>query len=229
MLAASGWPKMPKTPHSSLNLSNMSFRPRCFERNTVRSPSTRRARPRRPARRSRLAPPTAMRSRLPPVCPITRAGTPRRRRALQHLAVTSRARPRRRRATPTRRTAPPRRSIAASRATLDAVDRHLGADAAGVEAALGERHRQAAVRAVVRRPDQPLVRPASRAAPAARARPSRSSAGGTPRTRPCTTFRYSLPPSSPRPSPSSTMTSPAAWKRRVDARGRRARAGRRRR
>ena len=29
------------------------------------------------------------------------------------------------------------------------------------------------------------------------------------------TFRYSLPPSSPRPSPSSTIASPAAWKRRL--------------
>ena len=39
---------------------------------------------------------------------------------------------------------------------------------------------------------------------------SRSSAGGTPLTSPWTTFRYSLPPSSPRFSPSRTIASPAS-------------------
>ena len=39
MLAASGWPKMPKTPHSSLNLSNMSSG-HTLRRNTARSRST---------------------------------------------------------------------------------------------------------------------------------------------------------------------------------------------
>ena len=44
---------------------------------------------------------------------------------------------------------------------------------------------------------------------------SRSSSGGMPRTMSWTTFRYSLPPNSPRPSPSSTMTSPDSWNLRL--------------
>ena len=57
--------------------------------------------------------------------------------------------------------------------------------------------------------DQQLLQRASR---------SRSSAGGTPRTMPCTTFRYSLPPSSPRLSPSRTIASPAVLERARHAR-----------
>ena len=46
--------------------------------------STRLARRRRPARRSTTRPPTAIRSRLPPVSPMTRAGTPAAAAAAEH-------------------------------------------------------------------------------------------------------------------------------------------------
>ena len=52
-------------------------------------------------------------------------------------------------------------SAAPCRATRTAVNRHVDADAARVEAALGQRHRQPAVRAVVRRPHAAARRPAS--------------------------------------------------------------------
>ena len=104
---------MPKTPHSSLNLSEH-VQPLCYalSRNVVRSPS--------PSARSasstrhvdrRSVPPTAIRSRLPPVRPMTRAGTPAAAARSSTLVDIARARPTRRRARPTRRTAPPRRSV----------------------------------------------------------------------------------------------------------------------
>ena len=56
MLAASGWPKMPKTPHSSLNLSIR----RSFFRNMTQSPPTTSARLPRPICRSSPRPPVAI-------------------------------------------------------------------------------------------------------------------------------------------------------------------------
>ena len=75
-MAASGWPKMPKTPHSSLNLSNMLFRPpACAKYRSIAVDHDPLGVVDRHDR-SRSAPPTAIRSRLPPVWPMTRAGTP---------------------------------------------------------------------------------------------------------------------------------------------------------
>ena len=117
-----------------------------------RSPSPRPARPRRPARRSPTRPPTAIRNAVaagPADDPRRHA---RRRRPLQHRRSASSA---------VDRHDDARRRFAEQRAPTS-IDRRrarrrpaststLGADAARVEAAFGERHRQAAVRAVVRR------------------------------------------------------------------------------
>ena len=146
MLAASGWPKMPKTPHSSLNLSMHALRRplttqatrfakyRSIAVDHTRSASLDRHVDSDVGRRRRSA------ARLPPVSPMTRAGTPAAAARCKHLGHVHRATPRRPRATPIRRTAPPPRSIrGVARHARRASMRHLGADAAGVEAALGER------------------------------------------------------------------------------------------
>ena len=213
MLAASGWPKMPKTPHSSLNLSNMLLRPHaCAKYRSIAVDHTRSASSTDRSIDDRAA------DRDPQ--PIA-AGLAdharrhvRRRRALAAPRVTSSGTTE----TTTRDADSPKSAAASFDARIardvDAVDRR-------------PRRRCRPCRSSTRRASPPGRRPSSRARieSAARRRAStssccsarsasRSSAGGTPRTRSCTTFRYSLPPSSPRPSPSSTMTSPAPWKRR---------------
>ena len=230
MFAASGWPKMPKTPHSSLNLSMVICAGSRFRRQIRCSIAVDQT-------RSASSTDTS-------IDDLTVDGDPqpvaagladhprrhaRRRRPLRAPPCTSSGD-----ADTTTRDADSPNSAAASFepaccADVDAVDRHLGADAAGVEAALGQRHGQAAVRAVVRRPHQPLVgqldeqilqRALARRdrAPAARRAPDRARAS-----------RYSLPPSSPRPSPSSTIDVAGRLEAPRRRRGRRARAGRRRR
>ena len=159
--------------------------------------------------------------------PDRRRRDTRRRRQRQQLGRSRSAPPTRRPATPTRRTASPRRRTPPAPAD-DRGDVDVDAERR-VEAALGERHRQAALGAVVRRPDQPAGRALDQQRAAAPPRASRSSAGGTPRTRPCITFRYSLPPSSSRLSPSRTTTSPAALERPPHDACRHPRSGRRRR
>ena len=160
----------------------------------------------------RLALRRQSRDAMPPVVPITRAGTPAaagaRRAAPRSFGRTDRHDDAR------RRLAEERCATAVAACSTRRSTRR--ADAAGVEAALGERHRDAAVGAVVGRAQQSAGRERRRPASAARASRARSSAGGSPRTRPCTTFRYSLPPSSPRSSPSRTIASPPPWNARVE-------------
>ena len=152
----------------------------------------------------RSAPPTAIRSRLPPVWPMTRAGTPAAAARCQHLGHVVR---RRRDDDARRRFAEQRGRVVHAR--IAATDRRVDRR---------PRRRCRRCRSSIRRASPPGRRPSSRAPTESAARPpastssacsarsaSRSSAGGTPRTRSCTTFRYSLPPSSPRPSPSSTI------------------------
>ena len=222
MFAASGWPKMPKTPHSSLNLSSMSGH--CSLHATRDAFEVRSIAVAHDAlglvdrhvdddarRRPRSA------ARLPPVSPMTRAGTPRRRRPLPA--------PRRRSsavAETTTRDADSPNSAAASLSR--GVARHVDARRSTTSAPMPPVSKQHSASVTARPPsEQSCADRMSRssrqrrpAAAAARARASRSSAGGTPRTRPCTTFRYSLPPSSPRPSPSRMTTSPVRWKRRAE-------------
>ena len=153
----------------------------------------------------RSSPATAIRSRLPPVWPMTRAGTPAAAACRSTAVDVARATT----DTTTREADSPNSAAAIvdarGRATLDRFDRRL-------------RRRCRRCRSSIRRASPPGRRPSSRAPSGSAARrrastssacsarsASRSSAGGTPRTRSCTTFRYSLPPSSPRPSPSSTI------------------------
>ena len=212
---------MPKTPHSSLNLSSMlvasiDVSARFVEASgrsleCARSPCpdplglVDRHVDRRPRRRRRSETRCRRSGRS------TRAGTPAAAARAQHVGSRRPARPRRRRATPTRRTAPRRRRARPAPPTTAApARRHVGADAAGVEAALGQRHREPAVGAVVRRPHQAVGRAASTSSCcSARSRVEIERRRRRRARRPCTTFRYSLPPSSPRSSPSRTMASPA--------------------
>ena len=225
---------MPKTPHSSLNLSSMSWRLHAtpFRRNTrldALDAQTRSAsstdRSIDDRRRS-----TAIRSRFPPVWPMTRAGTPAAAALLQHgrqlhPATTD---------TMTRDADSPNSAAAtftrASRATLDAVDRDLGA---------------------AYRPCRSSIRPARRRA---RRPSSRAPTGSAARSRACTssdcsarsaarssrrrhaahqivrsTFRYSLPPSSPRSVAEQHDGVAGLLEPSRRRRGRHARAGRRRR
>ena len=216
MLAASGWPKMPKTPHSSLNLSNMVFRPPAA-RNVDRSPLTRRVPPRPPTDRSTIAPATAIRSRLPPVWPMTRAGT--------FAAAAWRSTPVTCSGTTetTTRDADSPNSAAARLTAAWLATCTPSSETSAPMPVVSNAHsaivdRQPAVRAVVRRSHQPLRRRASPAAPAARAPHRDRAPGGMPRTRSCTTLRYSLPPNSPLPSPSSRIASPDSWNRRLTTR-----------
>ena len=89
------------------------------------------------------------------------------------------------------------------------------ADAAAVEAALGQRDGQAAFGAIVRRFDQAVADRGDDQLLQRPLRASRSSAGRLPATMPCRIARYSLPPSSPRLSPSSTTPAPACLNVRV--------------
>ena len=199
-LAASGWPKIPKTPHSSRNLSNI--RPFCALTTTqctgftqwpdgARSssldrPSTqialrlaaerlvdRRARPSTddPDAIAADAPDHVRRARRPP-----RQAPAARRRRLRLTDTTTRdadspnSVAMSRNAADRRRDTPPRR-----RRRRRPVSKQHSASVT----------REAAFGAVVRRPDEsrrPRPRPAAAAAPP---RAARSSAGGTPRIRPC--------------------------------------------
>ena len=95
-------------------------------------------------------------------------------------------------------------------ATAPTVELHLRADGVCVRhAALGERHREPALAAVVRRGQQPAPHAAARTVACSafsRRRVERAAAG----RRSCrgSTCSHSLPPSSPRVSPSTAMTSP---------------------
>ena len=180
-------------------------------------------------RRSTVSPPTAIRSRLPPVSPMTRAGTPRGGRALQHFASHPRASRRRPRATPTRRTAPP---------LVDAAVAGDGrAPSIDTSAPMPPVSKQHSASVTASPPSEQSCadrisrssasvdeqRPAARARPRDRVPAARRAPGRARR------FRYSLPPSSPRPSPSSTIDVAGCLEASRRRRDRRARAGRRRR
>ena len=166
MLAASGWPKMPKTPHSSLNLSIFTcggphLTACAFAADAVglgcddyllvkatplaaqtsaRSPSTSSF---ALADRQSIAPapPTAIRIAVPPTRPTSAAGTPAA-AARASTAVTLLRRGRHDDAR--RRFAEQRRRVVDRRVSghVDAADRRLDAGPVRVEAALGERHRR---------------------------------------------------------------------------------------
>ncbi len=234
MLAASGWPKMPKTPHSSLNLSSMLSMAAHAARPSERSrPGCRlhRASASSTAQVDRDASPsTAIRSRSP-AGPADDA----RRHAGAARRVAAPASRRSGATLTTTRDADSPKSAAASGSTppsptpTPAIDTSAPI-AAGVEAALGERHREPAVGAVVRRPDQPRVgqrRPAARCSARSRAR---SSAGGTPAHQTVHDLQVlAAAELAATLAEQHDRRRPAAWNRRVDARDRRARAGRRRR
>ena len=231
MLAASGWPKMPKTPHSSLNLSNMGLMPPA-SRNIVHRVRPRALRVgdwRRVDRRCCSAhrqsaidspPVRADHSSPVPRPPSRAASTP------STACCATEITPRRGFAKERRRTV--RSSALAAPPSTASID-DVRADAAGVESAFRERHREAAVGAIVRRAHQ-TARPRAATSSVCSARSRlQVERRRPPCTRPCATFRYSLPPSSPRPSPSSTIASPARSKRAARPRDPRVRAGRRRR
>ena len=200
---------MPKTPHSSLNLSSMISGHPFLREICARSQSDHAVRPRRRDTSTAIA---RRRPRSADDCrPSRRSRVParRRRRRARSTSVTLSGA-----IETTTRDADSPKSAAATfdrgvARHADGVERHLGADAAGVEAAFGERDRKAAVGTVVRRSHEALVGERRRAAAAAPARRARSSAGGTPRTRPCTSSDTRCRRARRGLSPSSTITSPA--------------------
>ena len=165
-------------------------------------------RPRIARRRPGL--PTAIRSRFPPVSPMTRAGTPAaaaRCKHFRHIVGGSDT---------TTRDADSPNSAAASlirRVSCDVdLERDLGADAAVPKqhsasvTASPPSEQSCAERTSARRP-------ASRADPEGALAPRDPERGGAPRTRPWTTSDTRCRPARPRLRPSSTMTSPDPWKR----------------
>ena len=120
---------------------------------------------------------------MPPVRPMRAAGTPAAAAAREHRVEIAPAST----LTMTRDADSPN-SVAASRSTppSDARPRDVdvGADAAGVEAALGQRHREAAFGAVVRRLRSGRAPTRSTSSCCSARSRARSSAGGTPRSRP---------------------------------------------
>ena len=125
----------------------------------------------------------------------------------------------------------------AASCSLDALDGHddsrrrLAEELDGAADRLDRRARCRRCRSSTRRASPRCRRRSNRARSAAARRPrppvtsfssaasrARSSAGASPRTSPWTAFRYSLPPSSPRSSPSRITASPLPWNARVSTR-----------
>ena len=150
-------------------------------RSIAESRPTRRVRRPPASRRPPRSPPTAMRSERPPVRPMIRAGTPARAACCTTSDTASGAAETTTREADSPNSAAARLTASAARHG-DAIDRHVGADAVRVEAALRERHRQAAIGTVVRGSHETIARPVRRAAPAAPARRRDRAAGGMPRT-----------------------------------------------
>ena len=182
MLAASGWPKMPKTPHSSLNLSGncgaclIILGHRCVKKCSIAV--AQRCSASLTATSITGIAVDADDQPIPAGLADARGpATPRRpchgRRTLVYIGRCDADQD-------SRRPTSPKSAAAAS----TDVALHAGpssdsrAEPARVEAALGQRHRQPAIRTVVRRTQQRRPAPARPAAPGARAPASRLSAGG---------------------------------------------------
>ena len=139
-----------------------------------------------------------------------------------------------------RRGRPRRRRATADSPNSVRISSMLGADDRVAAAARQPRRRGRRCRSSTRPARRPGRPPSSRApsaaAPSATASTSRRCSralgrrgrapAAAPRIRPCTAFRYSLPPSSPRFSPSSTTASPSARERAAADRARRPRSAR---
>ena len=210
MLAASGCPKMPKTPHSSLNLSMSCSRCAlsCKYRASI-ADRPRPARRRRPPHRSRRRPADGDPQPIAAGLADDARRHARRRRPLEHLGdivgrhrsddARGRFAEERRRVVDARDRARPRRASIDASAPMPLVSKQHSASVTArppseqscadrISRVVGERDEQRLQRALARRGR----------APAARRAPDRARSSG-----------YSLPPSSPRPSPSSTIASPA--------------------
>ena len=100
-------------------------------------------------------PATAMRSRLPPVSPMTLARTPA---SAARCKISVHVVGGRRHDDARRRLAEQGDGVVqpAVASDVQGLDRHFGARAACIEATLGERHRQPAIRAIVRRAHETL-------------------------------------------------------------------------
>ena len=156
------------------------------------------------------APSIAITNRDPPVRPMRAAGTPAAARRVEHRVSRVGLDADDRRATPIRRTASPpadrrRRRKPPTGHRRRRRCRRCRSNIRPAPRPSRPRRNRAPIEQASRRQFRP-------AAAAARARAPDRAPAASPRSRPCTVFRYSLPPSSPRFSPSSTMSSPGCGK-----------------